>query len=65
MNEQDRITAAAIWPQHMKPAFTRLWDDDTYAVARTKALSWLGKRYLLAEPINARQKTATIRKTAA
>jgi hypothetical protein len=33
-------------------AFLKQWESDPYAIARTAALSWLGDRYLLAQPIN-------------
>lgn len=60
MNDQEVQIATKIWPQHML-AFQRQWEDDPYAIQRTRALSWLGDRYLCARPINAsRQKTTSV-----
>jgi len=32
-------------------SFERKWDNDPYAIQRTRALKWLGDRWLLARPV--------------
>lgn len=56
MNSNDQKIAAQIWPQYTSESMER---------QRQMALQYLGNRYLLAEPINARQKTAPVRASAA
>ena len=65
MNEQEREIATKIWPQHMRDQIIGLGFLDTeqheflYQTKVHDAITWLGDRYLLARPINARRQKAT------
>lgn len=50
MNGRDSVLASAIWPEQMRDFKPK--GKDLYKHRREMARRWLGRKYLLAEPIN-------------